>query len=745
MKVLIVAKTRRGGGACVGGITENGRSVRLIATDAPTNDRAGLEYNVGDVWEIESRPDLNITPPHVENIIVQRAQHLRSSPQLQEAIRKFMPPVEGGPEKLFDGLVQVAQSGGLYISERTGVPRYSTMFWTPDQPLCLDCTGKRLHYRYPGLARPMIVFVGFQEPVEVIPAGTLLRISLAHWWQPKDKPDEEPRCYVQLSGWFPLSAARAIAAEANRIRIRVKPPQPGGADQARRMLKETFGHGTFLPPQAEVVDRVLSGRDTLIVMPTGGGKSLCYQLPALMLDGLTVVVSPLIALMKDQVTQLQQLQVPAAFLNSTVRHDEYVGIARRAREGKVKLLYAAPETLLRPETLVLLEQCRLACIAVDEAHCISEWGHDFRPEFRQLPELRGRFPNAVCLALTATATNRVREDICSLLGIAREGQFVASFNRPNLFLRVEPRDDGLAQTLEFLEQHRQQAGIIYCATRKMVDELAADLDANGWPALPYHAGLEDNVRHANQERFIRGNAPLIVATIAFGMGINKSNVRFVLHYNLPKDIESYYQEIGRAGRDGLPAKCLLLFNRGDALTIRHFIDQGADSERAGRDSRLNAMLAFAEARGCRRIPLLGYFGENSRQSCDQCDNCAASAGSLESDDATAAARTFLSCVKETGEIFGPTHIISVLRGSRSLKVLNRHHDRLSTYGRGREFSVEEWKNLGRQFVKLGLLDANVEFGGLRLTSAGRVVVSQGRKVFVPRPSHYRMRRPVLDR
>ena len=270
---------------------------------------------------------------------------------------------------------------------------------------------------------------------------------------------------------------------------------------------------------------------------------------------------------------------------------------------------------------MLLEQSRLACLAVDEAHCISEWGHDFRPEYRQLQEVRRRFPQAVCLALTATATPRVREDIRRLLGIAAEGEFVASFNRPNLFLAVEPRHDALAQLLAFLEQHRGQAGIIYCGTRKQVDELCAALNANGWPALPYHAGLDDAVRRRNQERFIHDEAPLMVATIAFGMGINKANVRFVVHSHLPKDLESYYQEIGRAGRDGLRADCLLLYSRGDAMVHRHFIDQGAECERPGREARLQALMRFAEARDCRRMPLLAYFGETLEQPCGHCDNC----------------------------------------------------------------------------------------------------------------------------
>ena len=743
MNVLIVAKTRRGGGACVGGIAEDGRSVRLIAFDAETNERAGMEYEVGEVWDIDSAPDTNIIPPHVENIIVLRAHRLKRTGHLEAAIHRHMPPLEGGSEKLFDGLVQVSPFGALYIAERTGLPSRSTMFWRPAQSLQLDCEGKRIRYRYPTHdGGHTLTFVGFQEPVETIPAGTLLRVSLAHWWRPKDKPDDELRCFVQLSGWF-LDRSSALACSSRRKEAPISrvageedqsvvtlAPAESKMQRARDVLKQTFGFTDFLPVQADVVASVLRRCDTLVVMPTGGGKSLCYQLPALLFEGLTVVVSPLIALMQDQVHQLRELEVPCAFLNSTLLHHEYVAIANRVRHGGVKILYVAPETLLRPETLLLLEQSHLSCLAVDEAHCISEWGHDFRPEYRHLHEVRRRFPQAVCVALTATATARVREDIRRLLDIAADGEFVASFNRPNLFLVVEPRHDGLAQMLGFLEKHRSQAGIIYCGTRKQADELTAALNANGWPALPYHAGLDDNVRRQNQEHFIRDDAPLIVATIAFGMGINKSNVRFVIHAHLPKDMESYYQEIGRAGRDGLPADCLLLYSRGDARTIRHFIDEGAESERAGRSARLNALMRMAEARDCRRVPLLAYFGETLTQPCGHCDNCIQIPDTGETTDVTVAAQKFLSCVKRTGEMFGPAHIIAVLRGSRSERVLARRHDQLSTYGIGLEHSTEEWRELAQRFIHLGLVDQDLEFGGLRLTPKGWDVLKEKEKVLV---------------
>lgn len=736
MRVLIVAKTRRGTGACVGGITQDGRSVRLVAADAERNENAGLEYNVGEVWEIESAPDEHILPPHVESIVVLSSRRLKRVTNIEEIIRRFMPPVEGGPENLFDGRLQALPSGALYIAERTGLPSRSTMFWVTDQPLQRDVDGKRIRYRYPtDDGGRTLTFVGFQEPIEVIPAGALLRVSLAHWWRPQDRPEDELRCHAQLSGWFlPEQPSLGLAVETLAQRRKAVLPQPAPVPNlhtARHVLKHTFGFSEFLPLQADIIARVLQRRDTLVIMPTGGGKSLCYQLPALLLDGLTVVASPLIALMQDQVSQLHQLAVRAAFLNSTLALRDYVSIANRVRSGDVRILYVAPETLLRPETLVLLEQSRLACFAVDEAHCISEWGHDFRPEYRQLQQVRQRFPQAACVALTATATPRVREDICRLLRIGADGEFVASFNRPNLFLAAQPRRDGLGQTLAFLEQHKGQSGIIYCSVRKQVDSLAAELKARGWSTLPYHAGLDAETRRQNQDAFIRDDATIMVATVAFGMGINKSNVRFVLHYNLPRDVESYYQEIGRSGRDGLRADCLLLHSRADAITLRKFIDEGAASERAGRQARLEAVIRYAETSGCRRVPLLGYFGETHGSGCGHCDNCRAGECPVELADVTAAAQALLTCIQRTGECFGPTHIIDVLRGSKSQRVLGRGHDRLPIYGTGREHSAEEWRDFVRQFIEQGIVEQDLQFGGLRLGAKAQVVLN-GDKVFVRR-------------
>ncbi len=496
----------------------------------------------------------------------------------------------------------------------------------------------------------------------------------------------------------------------------------------KQILKEVFGYDEFRPLQEEIIANVLRKQDTLVVMPTGGGKSLCYQLPSLLFEGLTVVVSPLIALMKDQVTQLRQLGVPAVFLNSSLAPEEYQKNTEAVRSGASKLLYVAPETLLKMKTLVLLSTLQVDCITIDEAHCISEWGHDFRPEYRQLVACRERFPKAVCVALTATATQRVREDICATLHFSAAQQFLASFNRENLFLRVAPKNDPFNQTLEFLRQHAEQSGIIYCFSRKQVDELAAALQHHGFAVKPYHAGLSDVERAQNQEAFLRDDAQIMVATIAFGMGINKSNVRFVVHYDLPKNLESYYQEIGRAGRDGLRAHCLLLLGYGDISKIRYFIDQKTGQERQVANHHLNVMLGYAESQSCRRVPLLAYFGEEFQHApCNACDNCLA--GKKESLELTIPAQKFLSCVARTGQLFGANHIIEVLRGSRSEKVLKHGHGNLSTYGIGKEFSKAQWLHLARQFLQKDLLTQDLDYGSLKLTPSANEVLRGQKKVY----------------
>ncbi len=481
------------------------------------------------------------------------------------------------------------------------------------------------------------------------------------------------------------------------------------------ILKTTFGYDQFKPLQREVIENVLARRDTLAVMPTGGGKSLCYQIPALLFDGLTVVVSPLIALMKDQVEQMHAAGVPALFLNSSLSPEAYQENMTYVRRGETKLLYVAPETLLTPRIFELLSTLKLDCLTIDEAHCISEWGHDFRPEYRQIVDVRRRYPQAVCLALTATATTRVRKDIKASLGFPASNEFVASFNRENLYIEVAPKRDAAIQTLRFLERFKDQSGIIYCFSRKQVDELAAYLTLKGHSARPYHAGLEDDERRRNQEAFIRDDAQIIVATIAFGMGINKPDVRFVVHYDLPKSVENYYQEIGRAGRDGLPAHCLLLYSYADVAKLRYFIDQKEGDERRVAVQHLDAIVRYAEDElNCRRKPLLTYFGETyADENCKNCDNCNAEAPALT--DITVPAQKFLSCVKRTGERFGAGHVVDVLLGSQNEKVLKYEHDKLSTHGIGRELNQKQWMHLSRQLVQQGYLHQDGEFRVLSLT------------------------------
>ncbi|MFH0787833.1 MAG: DNA helicase RecQ [Pseudomonadota bacterium] len=487
------------------------------------------------------------------------------------------------------------------------------------------------------------------------------------------------------------------------------------------LLKNTFGYDTFKPLQREVITNVLERRDTLVIMPTGGGKSLCYQIPALLFKGLTVVVSPLIALMKDQVEQLRALGVPALFLNSSLSNGEYQENMGLVSRGFIKLLYVAPETLLTPRLFQLLSTLRLDCLTIDEAHCISEWGHDFRPEYRHLVEVRRRYPQAVCLALTATATPRVRQDIKSTLNFAASNELVAGFNRENLFIEVIPKHDPAAQTLRFLERFPDQSGIIYCFARKQVDELSAFLAGRGISARPYHAGLEDKVRRRNQEAFIRDDTQVIVATIAFGMGINKPNVRFVLHYDLPKSIEGYYQEIGRAGRDGLPAHCLLLYSFSDVAKLRYFIDQKEAREQQVAIEHLETLIRFAESDACRRRPLLTYFGEDyTVENCGACDNCTAE--KKEPLDITILAQKFLSCVKRTGERFGTAYVVDVLLGSKNKKVLQNRHDALSTHGIGKELTREQWLSISRQLVQKGFLDQEPAYHTLRITPKGLEVL-----------------------
>jgi ATP-dependent DNA helicase RecQ len=470
-------------------------------------------------------------------------------------------------------------------------------------------------------------------------------------------------------------------------------------------LKSVFGYDAFRPLQQEIIEVSLEGRDVLAILPTGGGKSLCYQLPALQREGLTVVVSPLIALMKDQVDQLQEAGVAATFLNSSLSGGEARSRLSGLERGEYKLLYLAPERLFLPDFLDKLKRWQVSALAIDEAHCISEWGHDFRPEYRQLATLREHFPNVPVMALTATATERVQKDIVTQLQLVDPGQFVASFNRPNLTYRVMPKQRPRRQVLDYVAANRDASGIVYCQSRRAVEDYAEALKDAGHKALPYHAGLPQDERIANQEAFIRDDVQVVCATIAFGMGINKPNVRYVLHADLPKNVESYYQETGRAGRDGLPAECLLLFSAGDIAKYSHFIDQVED-EQAARIARqqLRQMADFAEYADCRRGALLRYFGESyTEDNCGSCDNCL---DDREEVDVTVECQKLLSCVfriNQGGYPMGLNHAVDVLRGSENLKVIGKGHQRLSTHGIGKDQPADYWQGLGKQLIQRGYL------------------------------------------
>jgi ATP-dependent DNA helicase RecQ len=498
--------------------------------------------------------------------------------------------------------------------------------------------------------------------------------------------------------------------------------------QAKTILKNVFGYENFRPLQQEIIQNVLNRKDTLVIMPTGGGKSLCYQIPAMMFEALTVVVSPLISLMKDQVEQLTALGVGAVALNSMMSSEIYGQNVSRILRNDVKLLYLAPETLMMPRTLAMLNSRRVDCIAIDEAHCISEWGHDFRPEYRQILGARKQFPQAVCIALTATATPRVQKDIQNCLNFEKSNAFIASFNRKNLFLQIVPKSDPVRQAMDFIHKFPSQPGIVYCLARRQVDDLAAALAKSGLSVKPYHAGLTDNERRQNQEAFIRDDAQIMVATVAFGMGINKPNIRFVLHYDLPQNIESYYQQIGRAGRDGLRAHCLLLFGYSDIHKIKYFINQKADQEKRVAALHLKALVNLAETDQCRRISLLTYFGERYTQSrCDMCDNC--TSGDPVLSDLTIPAQKFMSCIKRSGEIFGPDHLIDILKGARTQKILKFNHQELSTYGIGKDWSKQQWFFLNRQLIQKELLTEDTEHGSLKLTSKAWEVL-RGKTLFL---------------
>ncbi len=499
-------------------------------------------------------------------------------------------------------------------------------------------------------------------------------------------------------------------------------------------LKHYFGYDSFRLGQQQIVEQALQNQDLLIIMPTGGGKSLCFQLPALLKPGLTVVVSPLIALMQDQVEALRDNGIGATFLNSSLNSYQVRSREEAILNGKVKLLYVAPERLLSERFLPFLtlvqEKIGISAFAIDEAHCVSEWGHDFRPEYRQLKQLRQRYPGVPTLALTATATDRVRQDIIQQLALAKPNIHVASFNRPNLYYEVQPKQkQSYSQLLQLIKQTAAGSGIIYCLSRRKVNEITLKLQHDGVSALPYHAGLSDEERAANQTRFIRDDVRVMVATIAFGMGINKPDVRFVIHYDLPRSLESYYQESGRAGRDGEPASCTLFFSYGDIKTIEYLIDQKSDPKEQliGRQ-QLRQVLDYAEGTDCRRTIQLSYFGERFEGNCGNCDNCRYP---KPAEDWTIEAMKFLSCVARCKERFGINHIIDVLRGSKNQKILQHNHHQLSTYGIGKDKSVEDWRMLGRSLVHQGLLQQTTDgYSVLKLNAVSWEVMRRQRSVSI---------------
>ena len=446
-----------------------------------------------------------------------------------------------------------------------------------------------------------------------------------------------------------------------------------------RLLKSHFGYDGFRPLQEEIIANVLSQRDTLVLMPTGSGKSLCYQLPALRLSGLTVVVSPLIALMKDQVDTLKANGIAAEFINSTLSPEEIAHVQAQAIKGQLKILYVAPERLGLSRFRDFLRTLNVSLIAIDEAHCISEWGHDFRPDYRNLKIMRRDFPESPVIALTATATERVRDDIITQLGLQQAQKFLSSFNRPNLTYHIQPKRAAFSMLLALMHRHEDEPTIIYCFSRKDTENLAADLSENGLMALPYHAGLDNPVRQETQEKFIRDEVPIIVATIAFGMGIDKPDIRLVVHYDLPKTLEGYYQETGRAGRDRLPSECVLFYSYGDKMKQDYFIEKiEDDTERENARQKLVQVIEFCELQTCRRKCLLEYFGEKwKEENCGGCDVCLTP---KEEFDATEIAQKILSGVIRTGQRFGVNYVVDVLRGGKTERVLDLKHDKLTVFG-----------------------------------------------------------------
>ncbi len=503
------------------------------------------------------------------------------------------------------------------------------------------------------------------------------------------------------------------------------------------VLKTVFGYDEFRPLQKDIITNVLKGHDTLAVMPTGGGKSLCYQLPALILKGITVVVSPLISLMQDQVTSLETTGIHSAFLNSSLSWEDYCATVDDIKSGNVKIIYVSPEGLATSKIRELLSspELKISCITIDEAHCVSQWGHDFRPDYLEIRSIRHLFPKAVMLALTATATEHVRQDICQNLGMKTPKVFISSFNRANIYLEVQPKRGAMETVINYIRKHAGDSGIIYCNSRKSVEEIAETLDKKGYSALPYHAGLSDEVRAKNQNLFIKDEVQIIVATIAFGMGINKPNVRYVINYDLPKSIEEYYQEIGRAGRDGLPASALLLYSPGDIHKNKFFIEDSADPEKA--ELLLKGMINFATSRTCRRRTLLAYFGElydkdlrvKPEDDTCCCDICSAPAPELK--DVTIPAQKLLCCIIRTNQRFGAGYVTDVLLGSKAQRIIDNGHNKITTWGIGTEYSKQEWLELCDLLIDEHYIRKTGDYNILELTDAGKKLVASRAELKLP--------------
>jgi len=504
-------------------------------------------------------------------------------------------------------------------------------------------------------------------------------------------------------------------------------PMPSLSARMHSTLHQYFGYTSFRPLQEAIIRDVLERKDVFVLMPTGGGKSMCYQLPALLMEGVTVVVSPLISLMKDQVDGLEANGIAAACMNSTQSARENRDVKTAFLENRLKVLYVAPERLMMPGTLAFLKKGKVSLFAIDEAHCISEWGHDFRPEYRKLKLLRDPktgFPDIPIIALTATATERVREDIISQLNLhlpPEKGPYVASFNRKNLYYEVRPKKETFSEITDYLRRHRGEAGIIYCQSRNSVEALTKKLNIAGFRALPYHAGLSDSERNRNQEMFIKDDVDIIVATIAFGMGIDKSNVRFVIHYDLPRNLESYYQETGRGGRDGSPCECILFFSRGDRFKIEYFISQKTnEKEKDISLVQLRQMVAYCEVNKCRRQTLMEYFGEELPEPCGNCDCCLTPKDTF---DGTEAAKKLITCVQELNQRFGTNYVIDVLTGSKNKKIRQNRHERLKSHGSGLEFTKEQWKSLASEMINTGLLDVSgTKYPVLKLNAMSRKIL-----------------------